>query len=280
MKVALKGFFFFKESLWLAHHNCFWNIGHSPIEAQRCFPFAPTLYSLYTWKFNFGQTNEKAQHALTMVPYFLILGVRQKIDFLIFIFNMFPSSSLEVLQVLKLFLKAFPLVPQFYPIWFAQSSIVMYINWKVGYWVSSYLELGGPKRCFHWENAQCSKRIADEPTMKIALSKNKKPNNYAHIHELINMNHTKDHISHQQLYQHFWSINRSTIVIPHLIIMWVPKFSMLLNKPICPLLLFIFVHTKLSQDKFVRWKTKLFATNNKYNVIEAQVFLHIFFVVK
>jgi len=32
----------------LAHHNCFWNIGHSQIEAQRCFPL-PLLYSLYTW---------------------------------------------------------------------------------------------------------------------------------------------------------------------------------------------------------------------------------------
>jgi hypothetical protein len=32
----------------------------------------------------------------------------------------------------NLFLKAFPIAPQFYPIWFAQSSTLVYINWKGG----------------------------------------------------------------------------------------------------------------------------------------------------
>ncbi len=78
--------------------------------------------------------------------------------FFIFILNMFPSSSLEVLQVPKLLLKAFPLAPQFYLIWFAWSSSVIYINWMVGYTGCYYFALGSPKRCFHWGNAQCSKK--------------------------------------------------------------------------------------------------------------------------
>ncbi len=56
---------FFMESLWLVQYNVFWNIGHSPIEVQKCFPLAShspkcsrlaLLYSSYTWKFNFGQS--------------------------------------------------------------------------------------------------------------------------------------------------------------------------------------------------------------------------------
>jgi hypothetical protein len=46
---------------------------------------------------------------------------------------MFPwgsPSSHEVPQVPKLFPRAFPIAPQFYPIWFAQSSTLMYWNWK------------------------------------------------------------------------------------------------------------------------------------------------------
>jgi hypothetical protein len=110
-----------------------------------------------------------------------------------------------------LFLNAFPIAPSILSHMVAWSSIVMYRNWKVGCWGCFYFALGGPKRCFHWGNAQCSKKIADEP-MNMALSKTKKKTkNYEHIHELINMNHIKDHISYQRLYQHFWLINRSMI---------------------------------------------------------------------
>jgi hypothetical protein len=51
-------------------------------------------------------------------------------DFLLFslVPNVFSSCSHQNPQVLKLFPKAFPMAPQFYPIWFAQSSTLMDIN--------------------------------------------------------------------------------------------------------------------------------------------------------
>ncbi len=86
------------------------------------------------WKYKFHAANVKAQHALThMSPFFFLLRVGWgKGEFFFGFFplvpNVLPSSSLEVPQVLKLFLKAFLISCQFYPIWFAQSSTVMYIN--------------------------------------------------------------------------------------------------------------------------------------------------------
>jgi hypothetical protein len=68
-----------------------------------------------------------------MGPIFSFLGV-WKGEFFKFgwvfslILNMFPAGSLEVPQVPKLFPKAFPIAPQFYLKWFAQSSSLMYIN--------------------------------------------------------------------------------------------------------------------------------------------------------
>ncbi len=46
--------------------------------------------------------------------------------------NVFPMCSHHVPQVPKLFPKTFPIAHQFYPIWFAQSSTLMYVNWKGG----------------------------------------------------------------------------------------------------------------------------------------------------
>jgi hypothetical protein len=40
----------------------------------------------------------------------------------------FHHVPMEVPQVPKVFLKLFPIAPPFYPIWFAQSSTLMYIN--------------------------------------------------------------------------------------------------------------------------------------------------------
>ncbi len=58
-------FCLFNEPHWFTHHQCFWNIWLSPIETslwtlvtkckQMCCPMAH-LFSLYTWKLNFGQT--------------------------------------------------------------------------------------------------------------------------------------------------------------------------------------------------------------------------------
>jgi hypothetical protein len=44
--------------------------------------------------------------------------------------NVFSSCSHGVLHIPKLFPKTFPIAPQLYPIWFAQSPTLMYRNWK------------------------------------------------------------------------------------------------------------------------------------------------------
>ncbi len=41
-----------------------------------------------------------------------------------------PTRIPKGSQVPKLFPKMFPIAPQIYPIWFAQSSTLMFINWK------------------------------------------------------------------------------------------------------------------------------------------------------
>jgi hypothetical protein len=86
--------------------------------------------------------------------------------------NMFSSCSLEVPQVLKLFLKVFPIASQFYSIWFAQSSTLTYIS-------------------FHWRVLNGPKKVADG-SMNMALSTKKKEKRKSseHTHELINMSHT------------------------------------------------------------------------------------------
>jgi len=105
--------------------------------------------------------------------------------------NMFSSCSLEVPQVPKLFHNAFPVASQFYPIWFAQSSTLIYINWE-GRLLRIHLFLfcnWGSKEVLPLGSAQCSKKIAVGP-MNMALSK-KNLKSYEHTHELINTNHTK-----------------------------------------------------------------------------------------
>ncbi len=95
--------------------------------------------------------------------------------FLPFFFNVFLSCSLEVP---KLFSKAFPKAPQFYPIWFTQRQdrywrihLFLFSNW-------------GSKEVLPLGTTLCSKIIADGP-MKVALSK-KERKSYKCTHELIN----------------------------------------------------------------------------------------------
>jgi hypothetical protein len=74
----------------------------------------------------------------------------------------FSSCSLEVPQVPELFLKTFPIAPQIYPIWFAQSSTLMYINWKCKSQGGVHMFLfcnWDPKRCYYWAEPQCSKKL-------------------------------------------------------------------------------------------------------------------------
>ncbi len=65
-------------------------------------------------------------------PCFFILGVGWGAAELFLVFS--PCSQCVPLRFLKLFPKALSIAPQFYTIWFAQSSTVIYINWKVAYW--------------------------------------------------------------------------------------------------------------------------------------------------
>jgi hypothetical protein len=88
---------------------------------------------------------------------------------------MFHMCSRKVPQVLKLLPKTFPIAPRFYPIWFARSSTLMYINWK-GRPQGAHLFLF----CNRWskevlllKSAQCSKKIGDGQT-NMAPSKKQK----------------------------------------------------------------------------------------------------------
>jgi hypothetical protein len=87
----------------------------------------------------------------------------------------FSSCSQKVPQVLKLFSKMFAITPQFYPICFAQSSTLMYINWKgrlrrESIFVS-ILQLGS-KEVLLFRGVQCSQRIGDGPIEVGSLTKN------------------------------------------------------------------------------------------------------------
>jgi hypothetical protein len=64
--------------------------------------------------------------------------------------NMISSCSFEVPQVPKLFRKVFPITPQFYPIWFAQSSIPMYKlkRWNIGVHICFYFTIRAQRGAF------------------------------------------------------------------------------------------------------------------------------------
>jgi hypothetical protein len=87
----------------------------------------------------------------------------------------------EVPQVPNLVPKEFPIAPQFYPIWFAQSSTLMYINWKgrlFGEYNCIYFATGGPTMSMHWGVLNVPKKLL-MGLMNMALShKHKKKNEY------------------------------------------------------------------------------------------------------
>jgi len=73
--------------------------------------------------------------------------------------NMFSSRSLETPQVHKLFPKACSTALRFYPIWFAQSSILMYINcWGINLFL---FYNWGSEEVLPLGSAQCSKKNVD-----------------------------------------------------------------------------------------------------------------------
>jgi len=86
-----------------------------------------------------------------------------------------------------------PIAPWFYPIWFAQSSIPWYINWKGGCYKWAYLclfcDLGSKELCL----------LGKCPMFQIFLwwanqygpsQKNKIVPECEHTHDLVNTNHT------------------------------------------------------------------------------------------
>ncbi len=114
------------------------------------------------------------------------------------VLKVFPNAFPEVCQVPKLFPKVFPNAPQFYPIWSAQSSTFMCINWKGFNYKGIHLFLFcnlGSKEMLPLRRAQCSKIFVDGPTNMALLKKfkKKKKKGYERTHELINMNHIITH---------------------------------------------------------------------------------------
>ncbi len=101
---------------------------------------------------------------------------------------MFSSHSLETPQVHKLFPKACSIAPQFYPIWFAQSSILMYIIC----WGSKHVFCNwGSEEVLPLGSAQASKKNVDGAMNYDSFKRKKeKRKSYECTHELINMNHT------------------------------------------------------------------------------------------
>ncbi len=94
-------------------------------------------------------------------PVFFFSGRIRRRNFWLFLLVpiMFPICSQRAVRVLKLFPKTFSIAPQFYLIWFAQSSTLMCTNW-------AYLFLFCNRRCKEvllWGIAQCSKKIGDGP---------------------------------------------------------------------------------------------------------------------
>jgi hypothetical protein len=88
--------------------------------------------------------------------------------------------------------KMFPIAPQFYPIWFAQSSTLMYINWKGTLNSGTFVSIlhWGPESCFYWEVPNVPKNLVMGRSMWLLPQKKFKKWNVWETHELINMNHT------------------------------------------------------------------------------------------
>jgi hypothetical protein len=107
--------------------------------------------------------------------------------FCLFVPNVFSSCSHGLPQAPKLFPKTFPITPQFYPKWFAQSSILMYINWKSGPKGSTFVSFSNwdPKRCFYWGAPNVPKTIGDGPNNMHPQKKKKKKDVNAPMNKLI-----------------------------------------------------------------------------------------------
>ncbi len=107
-----------------------------------------------------------------------------------FLFSMCAHHVPKVF--LNIFLKMFPIAPWFYSIWFAQSLIPMYINWKGGLWAKEYIYF------YFAIEVQRGAPIGECPVIlkQLMISRwlwvfNKKLKNYESTHELLYMNHNR-----------------------------------------------------------------------------------------
>ncbi len=105
------------------------------MDEKWCNPLLNGWKSILEIGFRVHAANGKAQHSLMMGQVFF-WGVRWwGVFFINFLVpNMFSTCSHHVsMRFLKFSScspKTFPAAPQFYPIWFAQSSTLTYTNWK------------------------------------------------------------------------------------------------------------------------------------------------------
>jgi hypothetical protein len=67
----------------------------------------------------------------------------------------------------------FPIAPRFDPIWFAQSSTPLYINYNPGVQICLYFARGGSRKVLPLGLLSVPKKIADGP-MNMARSEKKK----------------------------------------------------------------------------------------------------------
>ncbi len=145
------------------------------------------MVTKHFWKLKNCVANEKIQHALVRNSFFALFPLFPMCSHHLFMrFSKFPSCSP----------KTFPIAPQFYCTWFAESSTLMYINWNGGPFGSTFDSIWVVQRgTLLLGSAQCSKKIGDGPINMIHNQKTKRKKHEL-THELINMNHTKYTISH------------------------------------------------------------------------------------
>jgi len=115
------------------------------------------------------------RHSMHLVFFCLAEGRGRLFLFFPLFPNVFSSCSHGVPKVLKLFPTTFPIAPQLYPIWFAQSPTLMYTNWKswaIGEHIYFYFATCGPKRCFYLgRSAQCLKKVVMGQSMCLLSNK-------------------------------------------------------------------------------------------------------------
>ncbi len=137
-------------------------------------------------------------------PKFSLFGKEGCKDFFSFFLSLFSSCSPNVLswgskgfpKFSSFSLKTFLIAPHFYPICFAESLTLIYINWKCG-WKGEHLFLIGnwlSKQVHLLESVQCSKNFGDGPiNMAPSQKKRKERVSTPPMKLIINMNHSKVH---------------------------------------------------------------------------------------